>query len=730
MVRNKGTFNFSANFEVLAKAPLDARMLAPTYASLIDPSTWADNVTGGIWLFDGAIVSVANDPTPSLNGIYYLNDANNFTNYNSWEKAGADVSIGVINVGEPSSASTVGIFAGYDASGNIQLRKLGGAGGITITENLNNIWISTDVSYSGQANFGENINLGVTDISIYQGMNGDALAFRTLSAGANISLVSSSDNRIIIDTLGGGSGVNGGVFITSINPTGSGNVVDVSTSSAGQVIESIQTDTQLVTVSLLALTGHTNYYPNVFLNGIPVPVTPSVDKPMFTGSLAIDLNNDSSIVATHEDGASHKVDVTYETIPQVLDASMTGGYPGSQTELKAGDTFLINVLTDVSVSSIYLYSESGLAFDASTYDVTPGTVHQITGVIANRGNVVQDLGFKLRVTKSTGSTSADYLSTDHGTTDGVYRVKCNNVAPSIVFGSIAYPLNQQAIKSGESALVNNTVSNYSSISYSSPTGELTIASPVAYQSPKTVTYLSGGYNISTPNLTISAFRQANGSSSQASINVKIANTPATIYVTNPAARFRSGGNDGTTIQSHPITITGNQQLLGGAYAPTLQSDIGGGAWQTSPTFSGGPTSWTNNLMVHDNDIKGVYNWGAISAYNLAGIQTTTTTGGVSNYTLGGFVSRNLTVPAFGTGGTIHVDVTDINKMNSTLNWSVKDLDLRQPIGTPAPVVRGWTINADGIQSSLPKLTDIIILDTATTGSSSQESNIINIAEAI
>lgn len=730
MVRNKGTFNFSANFEVLAKAPLDARMLAPTYASLIDPSTWADNVTGGIWLFDGAIVSVANDPTPSLNGIYYLSDANNFTNYNSWEKAGADVSTGVINVGEPSTAATVGIFAGYDASGNIQLRKLGGAGGITITENLNNIWISTDVSYSGQANFGENINSGVTDISIYQGMDGDALAFRTLSAGANILLTSASDNRIIIDTLGGGSGVNGGVFITDIKPTESGNVVDTSTSSSGQVVESIQTDTQLVTVSLLALTGHTNYYPNVFLNGIPVPVTPSADKPMFTGSLAINLNNDSSIVATHEDGASHKVDVTYETVPRVLDASMFGGYPGSQTELKAGDTFLINVLTDVSVSSIYLYSESGLAFNAATYDVTPGTVHQISGVIADRGNVAQDLGFKLRVAKSSGSTSADYLSTERGTTDGVYRVKCNNVAPSITWGAITYPANQQAIKLGESATVGNNVINYSSLTYSSPNEELTVASPSAYEVTKTVTYLTGGYNISNHNLSITALRAANGTSTSSSINIKIANTPATIYVTNPAARFRSGGNDGTSIQSHTITISGSQQLLGGAYAPTLQSDIGGGSWQTSPTFSGGPTSWTNNLMVHDNDIKGVYNWGAISAYNLAGIQTTTTTGGVSNYTLGGFVSRNLTVPAFGTGGTIHVDVTDINKMNSTLNWSVKALDSRQPIDTPAPVVRGWTINVEGIQSSLPKSTDIIILDTATINSSSQKSTIINIAEAI
>jgi len=725
MARNKGTFNFSANFEVLAKAPLDARMLAPTYAALTDPSTWVDNITGGIWLFDGAIVSVAGDPTPELNGIYYLNDAADYTNTNSWEKAGSNVSIDVINVGEPSTASTVGIFAGFDVSGNIQLRKIGGAGGITVTENLNNIWISTDVSYSGQANFGENINIGINDVSIYQGMNGDALAFRTLSGGNGI-VISSSDNKIIFDSLGG-QGVNGGVFITNVTPTSGGNVNITSTSSSGQVIESFQTDTSLVTISLLAITGNTNLIPNIFLDGTPVTVVGSADKPMYTGSISIDLNDASIILATHEDGAEHLVNVSYDTKPVILDASMSGGYPGSQTELKAGDTFLINVVTDVSIASIYLYDAE--AFTAQTYSVS-GTEHQITGVIANRGNVTQDLGFRIRVVKDTGSTSADYLSTDYGLTDGIYRVKLNNVSPSIVFGNITYPANQQAIKAGESATVANTVTNYSSLIYSSGNGELTVNSPTAYQPAKVVDYLSGGYNITNNNITIQAFRAANATTSTASTIVKIANTPATVYVTNSSARFRSGGNDGTSIQSHGVTITGSQQLLGGSYAPTLESDIGGGVWASSHTFSGGPVSWTNTLRVHDDDIKGVYNWGDISAYNLAGIQTTVKTGGVSNYTLGGFVSRGFTVPAFGQGGTIHVDVTDINKMNSTLNWSVKDLDLRQAIGTPPPVVRGWTIDADGIQGGLPKLTQIIILDTATTGSSSQESTIINISEAI
>ena len=87
MSRNKGTFNFAANFEVLAKAPLDAKQLVGTYADLTLAVTWEDG-DGGIWLYDGAIVSVSSDPTPEKNGIYYLSDAANYNLTTSWIHGG------------------------------------------------------------------------------------------------------------------------------------------------------------------------------------------------------------------------------------------------------------------------------------------------------------------------------------------------------------------------------------------------------------------------------------------------------------------------------------------------------------------------------------------------------------------------------------------------------------------------------------------------------------------
>lgn len=88
MTRYKGTFNFAANYEVLAKAPLDAKQLVNTYSDLTTPSTWEDD-GGNVWLYNGAIVSVGSDPTTINNGIYYLCDVDNYTDSCSWVKQGA-----------------------------------------------------------------------------------------------------------------------------------------------------------------------------------------------------------------------------------------------------------------------------------------------------------------------------------------------------------------------------------------------------------------------------------------------------------------------------------------------------------------------------------------------------------------------------------------------------------------------------------------------------------------
>lgn len=125
MARSKGTFNFSANFEVLAKAPLDAKMLVQNYTDLVNPTTWED-LNSNVWLFNGAIVSVATDPS---SGLYFLKDADNYTDYASWEPVGSgiipDSSLNFLNIGYGT-----GIFAEFDSSGNILLRTIDGSNGV------------------------------------------------------------------------------------------------------------------------------------------------------------------------------------------------------------------------------------------------------------------------------------------------------------------------------------------------------------------------------------------------------------------------------------------------------------------------------------------------------------------------------------------------------------------------------------------------------------------------
>ena len=56
MARNKGTFSYSANYEVKMQAALDPRVMVETKAELISKDTWPyDGNT--IYLYKGILVS-------------------------------------------------------------------------------------------------------------------------------------------------------------------------------------------------------------------------------------------------------------------------------------------------------------------------------------------------------------------------------------------------------------------------------------------------------------------------------------------------------------------------------------------------------------------------------------------------------------------------------------------------------------------------------------------------
>ena len=527
------------------------------------------------------------------------------------------------------------------------------------------------------------------------------------------------------------SGAGGSIFITYVDPSGGiGNVGDRVYETPGQVrgntaLISCSTTTQNVLVDIYALQGRTRFKPKLYITGQEIPsslVLRNEDRPVFlVSNFGVNLNNATSLRVDHEDGAHHTISIAQDAPPQITSAYFFGGYPTSpaQTELKHNDTFNFTVNSDVAIVAIQIYDFG--AAKTATHNFAATTSKNIIITIADRGNTTQNLGVKLRVQKANGSWSSDYLTSNYGSTDGIHTVKLNNLYPLISIGAITYPVGQQALKDSESATVSNTVSYFNTILYSSPNGDLgTISNSSTYETSKTVTRAAGNYNINTNNFIIQATRTANNAvTTNSSTVVKIANTPAQLTVSVPAARLRTGGNDGTSAQSYTVTITATQQLLS---APTLSVPAGGG---TLGSFGGSTTTWTATLSnINDVLIKQTYTWGAISATNLAGkVVTTITTG--PTYVIGGFVKRKVTVTAFSNTATVNTSVSNNTKLIATWRYktspynTVSDLLYQRAVGTTT----GNDVNAWAIDQLNNNPTTVRLLDTQMYESVSQDTDI-------
>lgn len=95
MARNKGTFNFAANFQVKMQEALDPRVVVSAKADLINKETWPyDGDT--IYLYEGLIVGVAAEKAA-----YMLVDATKITeaDYSGWSRidAGAASNVEIVD---------------------------------------------------------------------------------------------------------------------------------------------------------------------------------------------------------------------------------------------------------------------------------------------------------------------------------------------------------------------------------------------------------------------------------------------------------------------------------------------------------------------------------------------------------------------------------------------------------------------------------------------------------
>jgi hypothetical protein len=514
---------------------------------------------------------------------------------------------------------------------------------------------------------------------------------------------------------GGGAGGSGWVKIVDVAVPG-GVALDKVFQDApnNTILQSAKVSAVDIEVSIKAS------YPVVDVNGNLVTLAPSADEGHYEDTVPVTISGTGPFAVTVQTannvaGAVDACDFTLELPPALTALSFSGTYPGAQTELKEDDNFTIVGTADKDIDRVRVLDYGACKLEE--FAVAVGTGFSVAATIDDEGNVATLRPARVQVRDALTGAWSDTRDTNQlgGTTDGVDVVNCNNLHPSVTIGAITYPASQQALKNSESASVAVTAANYDTIAPSSPPAELNISgAPPSYTAQR----VSGSYNVSTNNFRLTATRNANGAQTIAETVVKIANVAPTISVVSPAARLRSGGNNGTAAQNHTITVQSNQQLL------SVAMDAGAsgtflGSW------AGGPINWTRSLQVHDNDEKGTFSFQNLVATNLAGIVQNTINSGAS-YVLGGFVARTLTFGAFATQTPMDVKVVDFSKLSAGIFTATNQTALKQAIGTPPSVTNGYTIDAIGV-----KPTQVIWLDTSAAGSNSGgTAQITNVQEAV
>lgn len=86
MARKEGIIPFSGNFELRLAEPFDGRGRVENKSDLTLEATWL-NDDGNVYLYDGIVVAVYNDPIERNRGIYTLLGSD-YTNIDNWVKAG------------------------------------------------------------------------------------------------------------------------------------------------------------------------------------------------------------------------------------------------------------------------------------------------------------------------------------------------------------------------------------------------------------------------------------------------------------------------------------------------------------------------------------------------------------------------------------------------------------------------------------------------------------------
>jgi len=389
-----------------------------------------------------------------------------------------------------------------------------------------------------------------------------------------------------------------------------------------------------------------------------------------------------------------------QTFAEVTDAYFTGGYPGSQTELKAGDTFDLTVETDKDIVAIEVMDSQYYATEGEVFEFSASQSETVTVTIADRGAETQFMECMLRVQSADGVWSSWIGTSDFSEVDGTGKVYLNNTYPFASVDMITYPTDQDAISSGELAVVYVDEVNCDSVVYSSPNSQLTIHDTTVMDD-KVCDYAAGDYNTTEVNFQGIFTRAANGATYTLEVIVAIANAAPVIRITESAELLRSGPSVccGGTGAEYYVYIVSDQILL---EVPTLAPDSSDTETEISAfelledlsddeqtllvDYLTGHYIYRATITIYDDTGNGVFDWESLVATGLAGVEQNTITADDfdDTYEIRGFIERTLTFAAWtnrerGIGKAVHtignVVVHNLSKGDDyelTLRTSVGD----------------------------------------------------------
>ena len=328
-------------------------------------------------------------------------------------------------------------------------------------------------------------------------------------------------------------------------------------------------------------------------------------------------------------GAGYTTTIDIVSGPTLLVLHFTGGYPGSQTEMKVGDTFQITGTTDVPCVAARVLDFG--ACTASVQGFPSANTFVITATIDTTGFTPAALAAKVQARNAAGAYGPIAVTTlNGGAVDGYNTVICNDTVPTFIDSDYTNDNNPgaDAFKGTEEGTQSTVVADYDTVFYSSATGDFTITDPNTYNVDKIITLTNpGNYNDSVNSFKITANRVANDATEVFEKIIEVADTAPILTVTQPDASLRSEG-------TYTITVTSDQNLNG---APDLNIAVGG-TWQGGG-FAGSDKVWTRELLIEHDDARGTTAWTQVSpAENNAEIGASITGDNV----IGGFLEMEIT----------------------------------------------------------------------------------------